>query len=143
MPCEESTGLASCIMRRNRVRAHGEDALRKGGLILPRLCSVLRQGAWLRWICGIIPPVKTNVPDTAILSSKGKFTTFSFAGNTVKFLLKGRFVDNEGFTCANASVIAKRFVAADGGEGLWNRERGCQCEDLIDAWGRLSSWRCV
>ena len=66
--------------------------------------------------------MKTNVPDTAILSSKGNFTTFSFAGNTVKFLLKGRFVDNEGFTCANASVIAKRFVAADGTSAViaWN-----------------------
>lgn len=66
--------------------------------------------------------MKTNVPDTAILSSKGGFTTFSFAGNTVKFLLKGRFVDNEGFTCANASVIAKRFAAADGTSAViaWN-----------------------
>lgn len=38
------------------------------------------------WNCAIIPPVKTNAPDTAILSSKGGFTTFSFGGNTVKFL---------------------------------------------------------
>lgn len=41
---------------------------------------------WQMANCAIIQPVKMNAPDTAILSSKGGFTTFSFAGNTVKFL---------------------------------------------------------
>jgi len=38
-----------------------------------------------------------------------------------KFLLHGRFVDNEGFTAANG-IVAKRFVAADGTSAVcvWN-----------------------
>ena len=39
-----------------------------------------------------------------------------------KYLLKGRFVDDEGFSCASASILAKRFVAADGTSAVcvWN-----------------------
>ncbi len=39
-----------------------------------------------------------------------------------KYLLHGRFVDNEGFTCTNPALIAKRFVADDGTSAVcvWN-----------------------
>ncbi len=39
-----------------------------------------------------------------------------------KYLLTGRFVDTEGFTCANPALIAKRFIASDGTSAVcvWN-----------------------
>jgi hypothetical protein len=39
-----------------------------------------------------------------------------------KYLLTGRFVDTEGFTCTNPALVAKRFVAADGTSAVcvWN-----------------------
>jgi hypothetical protein len=39
-----------------------------------------------------------------------------------KYLMRGRFVDDEGFTCADRALTAKRFVAADGTSAVcvWN-----------------------
>ena len=39
-----------------------------------------------------------------------------------KYLLRGRFADDEGFTCENPALIAKRFVADDGTSAVcvWN-----------------------
>ena len=39
-----------------------------------------------------------------------------------KYLLHGRFVDDEGFTCADSALVAKRFIADDGTSAVcvWN-----------------------
>jgi hypothetical protein len=39
-----------------------------------------------------------------------------------KYLMRGRFVDDEGFACADPALTAKRFVAADGTSAVcvWN-----------------------
>ncbi|MBR4651993.1 MAG: hypothetical protein IKO72_01410 [Kiritimatiellae bacterium] len=39
-----------------------------------------------------------------------------------KHMMRGRFVDDEGFTCADAGLVAKRFVAEDGTSAVcvWN-----------------------
>ena len=39
-----------------------------------------------------------------------------------KYLMRGRFVDDEGFTCADPALLAKRFTAADGTSAVcvWN-----------------------
>ena len=42
-----------------------------------------------------------------------------------KYLLRGRFADDEGFVCANPALVAKGFVAADGARAVcvWNVSR--------------------
>lgn len=45
-----------------------------------------------------------------------------FQREHAKYLLRGRFADDEGFTCANPALVAKRFVADDGTSAVcvWN-----------------------
>ncbi|MGN0851757.1 MAG: DUF6259 domain-containing protein, partial [Kiritimatiellia bacterium] len=70
-----------------------------------------------------------NVPDLRDMASVPAATASAYMKSVLdfqrahaKYLLRGRFVDGEGFTCANAAVIAKRFVAADGTSAVivWN-----------------------
>ncbi len=45
-----------------------------------------------------------------------------FQQKHAKYLMNGRFVDDEGFTCKGTGLVAKRFVAADGSSAVcvWN-----------------------
>jgi hypothetical protein len=48
------------------------------------------------------------------------------------FLLKGRFIDQEGFCLDNAAIVAKGYKAEDGrmAVALWNQSDCCQCYAL-------------
>jgi hypothetical protein len=48
------------------------------------------------------------------------------------FLLKGRFIDQEGFCLDNTAIVAKGYKADDGrvAVALWNRSDCCQCYAL-------------
>ncbi len=70
-----------------------------------------------------------NIPDLNAMASTPPATASAymkavcdFQRAHAKYLMKGRFVDDEGFTCANPALVAKRFVAADGTSAVcvWN-----------------------
>ncbi len=70
-----------------------------------------------------------NIPDLDAMASTPPETASAymkavcdFQRAHTKYLMKGRFVDDEGFTCANPALVAKRFVAADGTSAVcvWN-----------------------
>ena len=69
-----------------------------------------------------IPNLQDMASIPAAEASAYMKSVLDFQRAQAKYLLKGRFVDNEGFTCSNASVIAKRFAAADGTSAViaWN-----------------------
>ena len=70
-----------------------------------------------------------NVPDLKAMASvppavacAGLKAVCDFQRAHAKYLLRGRFVDGEGFSCPGAALVAKRFVAADGTSAVcvWN-----------------------
>ena len=57
-----------------------------------------------------------------------------------KYLLRGRFVDDEGFVCTDPALLAKRFVAADGTSAVLVWNTGDQSVDVkIDGLGAATS----
>ena len=57
-----------------------------------------------------------------------------------KYLLRGRFVDDEGFVCTDPALLAKRFVAADGTSAVLAWNTGDQSVDVkIDGLGAATS----
>ena len=70
-----------------------------------------------------------NVPDLKAMASvapdaasRDLKAVCDFQRAHAKYLLRGRFADDEGFVCADPALIAKRFVADDGTSAVcvWN-----------------------
>ena len=70
-----------------------------------------------------------NLPDLATMASAAPEAARAdlkavcdFRRAHAKYLLRGRFVDDEGFSCAHPALLAKRYVAADGTSAVcvWN-----------------------
>ncbi len=70
-----------------------------------------------------------NVPDLKAMQSVDRDVAQAYLKSVcdlqraqAKYLLRGRFVDDEGFSCANPALVAKRFVADDGTSAVcvWN-----------------------
>ncbi len=63
-----------------------------------------------------------------------------FQRANAKYLMRGRFVDDEGFVCPNPALVAKRFIADDGTSAVcvWNVTEG-PVEVKIEGLGEASS----
>ena len=70
-----------------------------------------------------------DVPNVALMASVKQTEANAYLKSVcdfqrahAKYLLAGRFVDDEGFRCDNPSLLAKRFLAADGTSAVcvWN-----------------------
>ena len=88
----------------------------------------------VRYIDGKMPTKKdygtvVNVPDIGEMTKVSPAEASAYLKSVcdfqrahTKYLMRGRFVDDEGFTCADRALTAKRFVAADGTSAVcvWN-----------------------